>query len=335
MGAEILDGTDPRAVARAARAIRDGTALVAVPTETVYGLAANALLEGAVQRVFEAKGRPADNPLIVHVPHWDAALPLWAHDDARALARARALADAFWPGPLSIVGWRSLAVPDLVCAGLPRVAMRAPRHPVLAALFALLDVPFAAPSANRSGRPSPTTARDVVATLGDAVELVLDGGPCDLGIESSVVDVTGEMPVLLRPGAVDVASLRRVLPELQVRAPGQAAHDDDASPGLRHRHYAPALQRVHRASGERLQQAWRGAATVMLRAQTARALTAQLGPRAAPVHALSDEPAEYARALYATLYAVERQAPDELVIEDPPEDDAWLAVRDRLLRATR
>lgn len=333
MGTEILDGRDPAAVARAARALREG-ALVAVPTETVYGLAANALLESAVLRIFAAKGRPADNPLIVHVPHLDAALPLWALDDGRALARARALAAAFWPGPLTLVCWRSLAVPDAVCAGLPKVAVRAPRHPVLDALFAKLDVPLAAPSANRSGRPSPTTAQDVLASLGDEVGLVLDGGPCAYGIESTVVDLCGEHPRLLRPGAVGVAELRALLPDLQLRAPGQAAHGDDASPGLRHRHYAPALARVRRAGGAELSSAWPGAATLMLRAATARALQEAQGPRQAPLHLLGDTPEEFARELYASLYRVERERPDELILEEPPDEERWLAARDRVLRAT-
>lgn len=333
MGAEILDGNDPAAVARAARAHCEGE-LVAVPTETVYGLAAHALLENALLRVFSAKGRPADNPLIVHVPNLEAALPLWAPDDARALSRARALAAAFWPGPLTLVCWRSLAVPDAVCAGLPKVAVRAPRHPVLDALFAELDAPFAAPSANRSGRPSPTNARDVVASLGDEVALVLDGGPCTFGIESTVVDLCGEHPVLLRPGAVGVAELRALLPDLQVRAPGQAAHGDEASPGLRHRHYAPALARVRRARGEELKRAWSGAATLMVRAATARALQGALGARRAPVHTLGDTPEGFARELYATLYRVERERPDELILEEPPDDERWLAARDRVLRAT-
>lgn len=334
MSALVLDGSDADAVAQAARAIAEGSALVAVPTETVYGLAANALDEDAVARVFAAKGRPADNPLIVHVPDWHHALPLWVHDDARALERARVLADACWPGPLTIVCWRSVAVPDLVCAGLPKVAVRAPRHPVLDALFARLDVPFAAPSANASGRPSPTCAADVLASLGDRDVLVLDGGPCAHGIESSVVDVTGEHPVLLRPGAVEVAALRALVPDLVVRAPGQAAHSHEASPGLRHRHYAPALARVRLAGQEELRAAWRGAATLLVRRGTAEALRRALGERTAPLHLLDDDPTGFARGLFAALYRIERAAPHELVIEEPPPDERWLAVRDRLLRAT-
>jgi L-threonylcarbamoyladenylate synthase len=334
MSATVLDGSIADAVARAARVIAEGSALVAIPTETVYGLAANALDEVTVARIFAAKGRPADNPLIVHVPTWQRALPLWAHDDARALGRARLLADACWPGPLTIVCWRSVAVPDLVCAGLPKVAVRAPRHPVLDALFALLDVPIAAPSANASGRPSPTCAADVLASLGDGVALVLDGGPCAHGIESSVVDVTGEHPVLLRPGAIGVAELRALVPDLVVRAPGHAAHGDEASPGLRHRHYAPALARVRRADLAGLRAAWPGTAALLVRAGTAGTLRQALGARAAPTHLLDDDPAGFARGLFAALYRIERAQPAELVIEEPPDDERWLAVRDRLLRAT-
>lgn len=333
MSATVLDGTDADAVARAARLIAEGSALVAIPTETVYGLAANALDEAAVARVFTAKQRPADNPLIVHVPDLTHALPLWARDDARALERARALAQAFWPGPLTIVCWKSLAVPDAVCAGLPKVAVRAPRHPVLDLLFAKLDVPIAAPSANASGRPSPTSATDVLSTMGDRIDAVLDGGPCALGIESTVVDVTGDHPALLRPGALGVAELRALLPDLVVRAPGLAAHDGEASPGLRHRHYAPAVARVRLAGIDALRAAWREPATLLLRAGTANALREQLDPRMGPVHLLDDEPAGFARGLYAALYRIERERPAELLIEEPPADEAWLAVRDRLLRA--
>jgi L-threonylcarbamoyladenylate synthase len=259
---------------------------------------------------------------------------LWAKDDAIAIGRARALAHAFWPGPLTIVCWKSLAVADVVCAGLPKVAVRAPRHPVLDLLFAHLAVPLAAPSANASGRPSPTCAADVVATLGDRIELVLDGGPCAHGIESSVVDVTGEQPVLLRPGAVGVAALRALVPDLVVRPPGTAAHGDEASPGLRHRHYAPALARVRLAGAAELGAAWPGAATLLVREGTARSLRERQGTRAAPLHTLDDGPAGFARGLYGALYRIERERPAELLIEEPPADEAWLAVRDRLLRAT-
>jgi L-threonylcarbamoyladenylate synthase len=209
-----------------------------------------------------------------------------------------------------------------------------PAHPFARALARALGEPFAAPSANVSGRPSPTTARDVLLTLDRRVELVVDGGPCRAGIESTVVDVSGVRPRLLRPGALSLLEIRHVLPDLDVRTPGTAAHTDDASPGLRHRHYAPAVDGTALVDMTDLAAAWGDAATgVIVRSSAARAL----GPRAGFCAVLPDDSEGFARELFAALYRAETAHPRRLLIEAPPSpspDDPWAAVRDRLLRAT-
>ena len=220
-------------VARAAQALSRGEC-VAFPTETVYGLGANALNAAAVARVFAAKARPRFNPLIVHVPDRAAAEAYAEFDET-----ARRLADAFWPGPLSLVLPKraGCGIADLVTAGLDTIALRAPNHAVAQALLAEANIPLAAPSANRSGRISPTSAAHVAAELGDSPAMILDGGPCARGIESTVVRVTGDAPVLLRLGAVPREDVEAVLGHAL-----SAAGEDTpiASPGQLERHYAPA-----------------------------------------------------------------------------------------------
>jgi len=191
---------------RAAELLRAGQ-LVAIPTETVYGLAANALDEAAVRRIFAAKGRPYSSPLIVHVA--DLAM---ARDMAREWPpEAEKLAERFWPGPLTIIVPKSDRVPDIVTAGLPSVALRMPAHPVALAVIRAAGVPLAAPSANRFTQLSPTTAQHVRDALGDAVDLVLDGGPCTVGIESTVISLTGPIPRILRPGMISQTQIEDVI----------------------------------------------------------------------------------------------------------------------------
>ena len=228
--------TGIEAIREAAAHIRQGD-LVAFPTETVYGLGADATDDHAVARIFAAKGRPRFNPLIVHVADREAASRL-----ARFGADARRLADLYWPGPLTLVLPR---LPDcraslLVSAGLPSIAVRAPAHPLAQILLRAAGRPIAAPSANRSGRLSPTLAEHVRAELGGSVAMILDGGPCRLGIESTVVDLTGDHPVLLRPGGVAREALEAILGPVSVgeRVDEGAAR---ASPGLAASHYAPGL----------------------------------------------------------------------------------------------
>ncbi len=301
--------------------------VVAIPTETVYGLAGRALSERAIDAIYAAKGRPADNPLIVHIGDADDAWPLWRFSSSDEQARAHTLIEALWPGPLTIVAWASEAVPPVVRAGLPKVAVRLPAHPFAQQLAKLLGEPIAAPSANMSGRPSPTTADDVLATLDGKIPLVVDGGPCAQGIESSVVDITGERPRVLRPGAVSTATLRALLPDLAIRAAGSLTHDD-ASPGLRHRHYAPqgGAQLVTAVNDEQ----WRNERTAVI----ARVCDVGERVRGGPLLTLPDDVHGYSRELYAALYRAERVAAETLLVVDVPHDEAWSAVRDRLLRAT-
>src|SRR5436190_1865041 len=235
MGTAILSvdpaDPDPAAIRRAADLIRAGR-LVAFPTETVYGLGANALDAAAVGRVFEAKGRPATNPVIVHVADADR-----VRDVAAAWPEAAArLAARFWPGPLTVVVPRRAEVPDVVTAGGPTVAVRCPAHAVARALIREADVPVAAPSANRSTELSPTRAEHVLKGLDGRIDLVLDGGPCPGGIESTVVDVTGGAVRLLRPGLVTVPMLEEVVGRVET---GTTSTGVARSPGQMARHYRP------------------------------------------------------------------------------------------------
>src|SRR5579883_1162410 len=228
------DAPAGRAVTEAAEALRAGR-LVALPTETVYGLGARAFDERAIALVFAAKGRPTHHPLILHVLDERQAREL----AARWPDAASRLAGAFWPGPLTLVVDRAAHVPASVAGGGPSIAVRAPAHPVARALIAALGEPIAAPSANRYQGLSPTTAQHVVKQLGDAVDLVLDAGECDAGIESTVVDVRVDPARVLRPGALDLAALRRVLPDVQARVERVEGAQPRLSPGMEARHYAP------------------------------------------------------------------------------------------------
>jgi L-threonylcarbamoyladenylate synthase len=223
----------PSNIARAAEILRGG-GLVAFPTETVYGLGGDATNDRAVAAIFDAKGRPKFNPLIVHVPEAEAAFGLGVASET-----ARKLAAAFWPGPLTLVMRRAAGCPVslLAGAGLDTLAMRVPRHPVAQALLKAAGRPLAAPSANRSGKISPTTAPHVAESLGSRVALILDGGACPVGIESTVVDVSGAAPALLRPGGVTQEEIEAVIGWLGHAAPDSAPR----SPGQLESHYAPAL----------------------------------------------------------------------------------------------
>lgn len=330
---------DPAVVAEAARVLRAG-GLVAIPTETVYGLAANALDARAVERIFAAKGRPSFNPLIAHVPDADAAHPLVA---AWPRAAAR-LAAAYWPGPLTLVlPKRPGHVPDAVTAGLPAVAVRVPAHPVALAVLRAAAVPLAAPSANRYTELSPTTAGHVVRALGTRVDLVVDGGPTGVGIESTVVDLTGLAaggPArLLRPGTLSADQIADVLGAPVLPAPPPAAADAPRlAPGMVARHYAPRAALWPYAPADvdavaaRLAQA--RAERPSLRAG---ALLLSVAPPPGVDHpvAMPPDPAGYARALYAALHALDAAGYDVVLVEPPPDTPGWAGVRDRLARASQ
>ena len=238
MQTQLLPVT-PKSLAEAGELIRSG-ALVAFPTETVYGLGANALDAAAVKRIFEAKGRPGDNPLIVHISAIDQLPPLTACAPG---PMAQKLMAACWPGPMTLIFPKSSAVPAEVTAGLDTVAIRYPAHPAARALIDAARRPIAAPSANRSGRPSPTTAAHVLEDMDGRIPLVLDGGSCDVGLESTVIDVTGDVPRILRPGGVTPERVREICGGVAVDdavlRPLRAG-EKPRSPGMKYRHYAPA-----------------------------------------------------------------------------------------------
>ena len=218
------------------RTIRAG-GLVAFPTETVYGLGANGMDGEAVKKIFEAKGRPNDNPLILHIAKKSDVKPLWKH----VPDNARRLMDAFWPGPLTLIYLKSDIVPEEVSAGLDTVAIRMPEHRTALALIRAAGVPIAAPSANISGKPSPTTAEHVLEDLDGRIDVLLDGGPCRVGVESTVISLVGK-PTILRPGGITKEMLEQVIGPVEVNSAVLKPLSEDAvaaSPGMKHKHYAP------------------------------------------------------------------------------------------------
>ena len=224
-------------LAEAAQILRDG-GLVAFPTETVYGLGANALDETAAKKIYAAKGRPSDNPLIAHISCLEELKPLVAYIPEAG----RKLAEAYWPGPLTMVFPKSDIVPYGTTGGLDTVAVRMPSDPVANRLIKLAGVPVAAPSANTSGRPSPTTAQHVWQDMEGKIEMILDGGPVGIGVESTIVDVSGNVPTLLRPGAITMEMLRETVGRVEIDPAIQAPPSADLrpkAPGLKYRHYAP------------------------------------------------------------------------------------------------
>jgi len=321
----VRNAADPAAIAEAAELIRAGR-LVAFPTETVYGLGANALDPAAVARIFAAKGRPATNPLIVHVASVEAARELAANWPEVA----DRLAERFWPGPLTLVVEKSDRVPDIVTANGSTVGVRVPAHPFALALLNAAGVPIAAPSANRSEEVSPTTAQHVVDSLGDRVDLTLDGGPTNVGIESTVLDVTVAPPRLLRPGMVSEEMLRAVAGSL---AAGENLSDEviARSPGQMHRHYAPRA-RVEVVPAAHARMVFRTTdgpnGELILWGTGGRG--GRRGPRP---RSLPRDPARYAAGLYAALREMDAAGVAQIHVEEPPDGPEWAAIHDRLRRA--
>ncbi|NGP53185.1 L-threonylcarbamoyladenylate synthase [Thioalkalivibrio sp. XN8] len=314
----------PAAIAAAAQLLRDG-GVVAIPTETVYGLGAVAMNPAAVRRVFAIKGRPANHPLIVHLASAEA-LPEWAREIPDSAWR---LAERFWPGPLTLVLLRQPQVPDEVTGGQDSVALRVPAQPVARELIALAG-PLAAPSANRFGRVSPTTAQHVLAELGGDVDMILDAGPCRVGLESTILSLIDDEPALLRPGRVTVAEIEAVLgrpvvpPPQALRAPGRLAS-----------HYAPATPLELVAASElpkRLAASSAAGTHVAVLAHSPEAIAAA-GVAGAAVTEMPAAAAEYGQLLYATLRRLDAVGHELILVEAPPPAPEWLAVRDRLSRA--
>jgi L-threonylcarbamoyladenylate synthase len=318
------------AVERAATLLRRGE-VVALPTETVYGLGANAFDPSAVARIYEAKGRPAYNPIIVHVGSLKMAqgcVTDWPEKAAK-------LASAFWPGPLTLVLPRSEAIPDIVTAGGTTVGIRWPAHPFMQAVIEACGFPLAAPSANPSSALSPTNAAHVLASLGGRIPLIVDGGQSQVGIESTVMDLTMSPPRVLRPGMVHEESLVAVVGEVSIVERQGSGETTLRSPGLLEKHYAP--------NARLLVLNWRDDAD--LRSQVS-ALHAPLpntcviahsriplGGGFAGVSVIPHDAEAFARALYAELHRCDAQNPSLIVVESPPEEAAWRAIADRLGRA--
>jgi len=329
---EVLRADTPdlfrAAVHRAAEALRAGE-VVALPTETVYGLAANALNAEAVLRIFDIKGRPAHNPIIVHV----ASVEMARRCVADWPAMAERLAKAFWPGPLTLVLPRAKAIPDVVTAGGPTVGVRWPSHPLIQAVIRECGFPLAAPSANLSNRVSPTSAEHVRKQLGDKIRLLLDGGQSQVGIESTVLDVSVAPPRLLRPGMIHEQALLAVTGQL---ASGPGPHASVLkSPGMLRKHYSPRAKLVVWS--------WRDEEELRVR-------SAKCGVRSGGIHVIAHtrvpsgehfgrvsviphDAGAFARAIYAELHRCDDAGAELIIVEAPPASIEWRAVADRLRRA--
>lgn len=320
MAARIL--TLDSGLNEAANRLQSGK-LVAFPTETVYGLGASALNPAAVRAIFDAKGRPSTNPVIVHVSDIEAAREL----SSEWTPLAEALAQRFWPGPLTLVVQASDAIPSLVMAGGTTVGIRIPAHPGARAIIKAAGCPVAAPSANRSEEISPTTARHVALSLGDWVDdlLVLDGGECTVGIESTVVDVTGDVAIVLRPGDVsetDIAEVAKVRTSTSSSEPGP-----HRSPGQALRHYAPRCPVDVLAYGESFDSDWVSEKSCWC------LWIGENPPKGERVISLGIRPKSVAANLYAALHTADDAGASRIVVGMLPSGDEWVAVTDRLRRA--
>ncbi len=299
--------------------------LVGIPTETVYGLGADAKNAAAVRKIFQAKQRPIDHPLIVHL----AAISQLQEWVSAISPAAQRLAEAFWPGPLTLILPKAPAVLDLVTGGQQTVGIRIPHHPVAQALLKSFDGGIAAPSANRFGRISPTTAAAVREELGDAVDLILEGGSCEIGLESTIVDVSGAHPVILRPGMITAAQIESVLHQTL-----SLSHQDvPRVSGSLEAHYAPVTQTqmlLTEEIPELLKKIEKADLPIALVLRTPIPIVSQ----EITCVMMPADPRLYAHDLYQTLRELDHQQFKRIVIEDVPESGEWLAIRDRLLKAS-
>ena len=336
MNAEILATDTPelfaKAVQRAAQLLRAGQ-LVALPTETVYGLAANAWDAAAVRRIFTVKDRPPQNPIIVHV----ASLEMARRCVAKWPPLADKLAAAFWPGPLTLVLPRAEEIPSVVTAGGATVGVRWPSHPFMQAVIRACGFPLAAPSANPANELSPTNAQHVRKTLGERIPLIVDGGQAQVGIESSVLDLVSSPPRILRPGMVHPASLLAVIGGAGLSVPESKAGTASVllSPGLLPKHYAPKAKLVlwrwqNEAELERLVLA---SGIAPLQVHIVAHSRVPLGKLFGRVSVIPHDAIAYARAIYAELHECDEWNPSLIVVEALPSGEEWQAIADRLTRA--
>lgn len=318
---------DDAAIDYAVELLRKGH-LVAFPTETVYGLGADATNAEAVRKIFKAKGRPADHPLIVHLADQDQ-LPHWA---LHVPDMAKLLADRFWPGPLAMILNKKPEVPLVVTGGQQTVGLRVPDHPVALHLLRKFGGGIAAPSANRFCRISPTQAYHVEEELGDDVDLILDGGPCQVGVESTIIDLSGQCPRLLRPGKITRHEIENLLQTELISAQRQEQSDIRA-PGLMAVHYAPVTQALLCSAAQITEAARqytnRGKRIGLLAYRQAIPSSTQMHQIKMP-----EQAEDYAQALYAALRELDHLQLDRILVEQPPEGESWQAINDRLRKAT-
>jgi L-threonylcarbamoyladenylate synthase len=315
---------DDKAIVLAADLLRLGR-LVAFPTETVYGLGADASNPEAIKRIFKAKGRPADHPLIVHIPNVDH-VGKWATSVPDG---AKRLATKFWPGPLALILNKKPEVPLEVTGGQSTVGLRVPNHPVALRLLQAFGGGIAAPSANRFCRISPTQAAHVTEELGDAVDLVLDGGACQVGVESTIVDFSGAKPLLLRPGQITRLEIEEFLQTELIIQPQSAIR----APGMMAVHYAPATIAML-CQADELDRIIQGIIKGNKRAGILAYRQKISGNDLIHVIAMPKQPHEYAQALYAALRDLDRLELDIILVEQPLATDEWWAINDRLAKAT-
>lgn len=321
------ESIDDKPILRAAEVLHCG-GLVAFPTETVYGLGANALDAAAVGRIFAAKGRPPNNPVIVHVASVAQARELaaeWPGAAARLAAR-------FWPGPLTLVLPKQAVIPDLITAGAATVGLRIPAHPIARALIAAAGIPVAAPSANRSNLISPTTAEHVLKGLAGRIDVLLDGGPTPGGLESTVLDLSSTQPRMLRPGLVGPAEIEDLIgPVIRLAPATLGAAVPMSSPGQLPRHYAPRapMECVADGRGRAAELVTTGLRVGRLALQDAGATLAGLSTITMPA-----DPIAYAAELYSALHRLDDLGVERIVVDLPPDTEPWLAIRDRLRRGS-
>lgn len=302
---------------QAAELIKEGE-LVAFPTETVYGLGANALNEDAVKKIFLAKGRPSDNPLILHVSS-----VAMAEELVQLNERAEILMDEFWPGPLSLILVSKDIVPLSTRGGLETAAIRMPDNRIALEIIRLSNLPIAAPSANKSGRPSPTDAKTVRDDLGEEVKLIIDGGKTEVGVESTVLDISGDIPIILRPGAISKEDIEKLL-QTEVFYTEEEKHLR-RSPGNRYRHYAPKIPLILSVAGEIPKEtegknwAWIGLSEPL---------------KDPKIKIIFKDIAEYAKELFAVLREIEESEVELIVAEMPQQNGIGAALADRLKRAS-